>query len=158
MKVDRLDDNIIVFLNKYYIKDLDYDDIKVIEQELKPLFKKLEGHHIKIKGYYDVFIYKDTNYGIIIELTSNNLGYEDFNEVIDMRILTKNVKFLYKVDDIIPLDIKYDLYLYKKDLYLDILEDINDKSMAYLIENSKIIYKDMDIIKKCGRVLKEYML
>ncbi len=158
MKVNKINDIIIVFLNKYYINNQNYDDIKVIEKELKKLFKKLEKHNIKIRGYYDVFIYKDDNYGIIIELIGNNLGYEDFNDIIDMRIVMKNTKFLYQIDDIIKLDVKYNLYSYKNNIYIDILNKIDNKNMSYLIENSKIIYKDVDIIKKCGRVLKEYML
>ena len=158
MKVNKINDIIIVFLNKYYINNQNYDDIKVIEKELKALFKKLEKHDIKIKGYYDVFVYKDNNYGIIIELIENNLGYEDFNDIVDMRIIIKNVKFLYQIDDIIKLDIKYNLYSYKNNLYIEILDKIDNKNMSHLLEYSKIIYKDMDIIKKCGRVLKEYML
>ncbi len=158
MKVNKIDDIIIVFLNKYYIQNQDYDDIKVIEKELKELFKKLEKRHIKVKGYYDVFIYKDNNYGVVIELIENNLGYDDFNDIIDMRIITKNVRFLYKIDDILKLDTTYNLYLYKNDLYIDILGEIDDSNMSHLLESSQIIYKDMDIIKKCGRVLKEYML
>ena len=148
MKVDIVDDNIIVFLNKYITKDLDYNDSKVLEVELKNIFDKLNLYHgIKIKGYYDVHIYIDNNYGIIVELIKDDIDYVDYDEVIDMKILINNVKFLYKIDDIFEFN---DLiYLYKNSLYLDPSNiDIS------LFEHSKIVYKNVDEIRKYGRILK----
>ena len=149
MKVTKINDIIIVFLNKFNNYNLDEDNFKDI-------IKILEHHNIKIKGYYDAYIYEDNNYGVVIELIENNLGYDDFNDIIDMRIVVKHTNFLYKIDDILPIKAKYKLYS-NKDLYMEIIE-IDDKNMAYLIENSQIIYKDTNIIKKYSRVLKEYML
>lgn len=149
MKVTKINDIIIVFLNKFNNYNLDKDNFKDI-------IKILEHHNIKVKGYYDAYIYKDNNYGIVIELIESNLGYDDFNDIIDMRVVVKNTNFLYKIDDLIPIKGKYRLYS-NKDLYMEIIE-IDDKNMAYLIENSQIIYKDTNIIKKYSRVLKEYML
>ena len=149
MKVDIVDDNIIVFLNKYIIRDLDYNDSKVLEVELKNIFDKLNLYDgIKIKGYYDVHIYIDNDYGIVIELIKDDIDYIDYDEVIDMKILINNVKFLYKIDDIFGFS---DLiYLYKNSLYLDPTNiDIS------LFEHSEIVYKNTDEIRKYGRILKK---
>ena len=149
MKVDIVDDNIIVFLNKYIIRDLDYNDSKVLEVELKNIFDKLNLYHgIKIKGYYDVHIYIDNDYGIVIELIKDDIDYIDYDEVIDMKILINNVKFLYKIDDIFGFSGL--IYLYKNSLYLDPTNiDIS------LFEHSEIVYKNTDEIRKYGRILKK---
>lgn len=155
MKIEIIGDNIIVFLNKYITNNLDYRDSKVLESELKKIFDKLEKiYNIKIKGYYDVDLYIDNNYGIIMELDEDDIGYNDFDEIIDMRIRTINTRLLYKIDDILPLNIKHTIYLYKKNLYLEIDENINNIEMGKILENSEIIYKNTDDIIKYGKVLK----
>lgn len=155
MKVDIVDDNIIVFLNKYLTKDLDYNDSKVLEIELKKIFDRLEYlYNIKIKGYYDIYIYIDNNYGIVMELVSDSIDYMDYDEVIDMKIIVNNVKLLYKVDDIINIDIPYKVYLYKNNLYLDI-DSIDNIGLGNLLEHSNIIYKNVDEIRYYGHILKK---
>ena len=154
MKVDIVDDNIIVFLNKYLTKDLDYNDSKVLEIELKKIFDKLEYlYNIKIKGYYDIYIYIDNNYGIVMELVSDSIDYMDYDEVIDMKIIVNNVKLLYKVDDILTIDIPHKVYLYKNNLYLDI-DNIDNIGLAYVLEHADIVYKNVDEIRYYGRILK----
>ena len=149
MKVDIVDDNIIVFLNKYVIKNVDYNDSKVLEVELKNIFDKLNLYHgIKIKGYYDVHIYIDNNYGIIIELIKDDIDYVDYDEVIDMKISINNIEFLYKIEDIFKFNKLGKIYLYKNELYLDPSNmDIS------LFEHSEIIYKNINNIIKYGRIL-----
>nr|MBP3259297.1 hypothetical protein [Bacilli bacterium] len=150
MKVDIVDDNIIVFLNKYITKDLDYNDSKVLEVELKNIFDKLNLYHgIKIKGYYDVHIYIDDNFGIIIELIKDDIDYIDYDDIIDMKISINNVKLLYKIEDIFMFNKLGSIYLYKNNLYLE--PNIYD---IYLFENSEIVYKNIDDIRKYGRILK----
>ena len=150
MKVDIVDDNIIVFLNKYITKDLDYNDSKVLEVELKNIFDKLNLYHgIKIKGYYDVHIYIDNNYGVIIELIKDDIDYVDYDEVIDMKISINNIKLLYKIEDIFKFNKLGKIYLYKNELYLEPSNmDIS------LFEHSEIIYKNINNIIKYGRILK----
>ena len=150
MKVDIVDDNIIVFLNKYVIKNVDYNDSKVLEVELKNIFDKLNLYHgIKIKGYYDVHIYIDNNYGIIIELIKDDIDYVDYDEVIDMKISINNIEFLYKIEDIFKFNKLGKIYLYKNELYLEPSNmDIS------LFEHSEIIYKNINNIIKYGRILK----
>ncbi|MBR1377244.1 MAG: hypothetical protein IJ565_05515 [Bacilli bacterium] len=156
MKIEFVDDNIIVFLNKYITKDLDYKDKKVLETELRNIFDKLKNYYnIKIKGYYDVYIYIDFNYGAILELKEDDLGYLEYDDtLIDMRIMVNNIEMLYKVDDILLLDIPYNLYLYKGNFYIEPLDRVNNISMGKLLENSEIIYKGVEDIKRYGKVLK----
>jgi hypothetical protein len=150
MKVDIVDDNIIVFLNKYVNKNVDYNDSKVLEVELKNIFDKLNLYYgIKIKGYYDVHIYIDDNYGIIIELIKDDIDYIDYDDIIDMKISINNIKLLYKIEDIFMFNKLGKIYLYKNNLYLE--PNIYDIS---LFESSEIIYKNISDIRKYGRILK----
>ena len=155
MKIEVIDDNIIVFLNKFIVNNLDYRDSNVLESELKKIFDKLNKlYNIKIKGYYDVNLYIDNNYGIILELIKDDIGYDDFDEVIDMRILTYDINLLYKIKNLIPLEIKHKIYFYRNNLYLEIDENIDSIKMGKILENSEIIYKNTEDIIKYGKVLK----
>ena len=147
MKISVVDDNIIVFLNKY-ISNIDYNDSKELEKFIKKIIDKLDNYGVIKKGYYDTHIYVDNDYGIIIELSKDSLDYMDLDDVIDMKITISKVKLLYKINDI------YDgkIYLYKNSLYLDPINiDIN------LYEHSEIIYKNVDEIRKFGRILKSML-
>ena len=156
MKIELSNDNIIVFLNKYMAKNINYKDSKVMEKELKVIFDKLEKYYnIKIKGYYDVYIYIDNNYGVILELISDDTYYLEYDDtLIDMRITIRNINVLYKIDDFIKLNIPYKLYFYKNNLYLELLSAVDDILEGNILENSEIIYKDIDNIKKYGHILK----
>ncbi len=155
LKVIIEDDNIILFLNKYITLGVDYSDSKVLENHLKKIFIKLNDYYdIKIKGYYDVAIYIDKNYGVVIELIKDE--YDNYFDSVDMRIMTHNVNLLYKIDDINKYK-DYKIYLYKDDFYLELNGNINDIEMGILLEHSKIIYKDLDIIKRNGHILKNML-
>jgi hypothetical protein len=141
MKVEIVDDNTIVFLNKYITKNLDYKDSKVLEPFLKKVFYKLELYYdIRIKGYYDVYIYVDNNYGAIFELVKDDLDYLEYDDsLIDMKIIVSDVKSLYKLNDVINLKVPYTLYNYKNNIYLDLDVDIDNIDEGYLLENSILI-------------------
>lgn len=157
MKIEISNDNIVVFLNKYITRNINYKDSKVMESELKDIFDKLEKYYnIKIKGYYDVCIYIDNNYGAILELTKDDMDYLEYDDtLIDMRIVIKNTNILYKIDDFMKFNIPYKVYFYKDNFYLELLGNIDDITEGKILENSEIIYKDIDIIKKYGHILKK---
>lgn len=157
MKVEFVDDNIIVFLNKYITKNLDYKDKIVLEKELKNIFDKLNNfYNVKIKGYYDIHIYIDDNYGAILELIENEMDFLEYDDnLIDMRIIVTNVEFLYRIEDVINLDKEYNIYLYKDNMYLEILDEVDDIEEGCILENSEVVYKNIDEIKKYGKILKK---
>ena len=156
MKVEFVDDNIIVFLNKHITKNLDYKDTTILENELRNIFDKLNNYYdIKINGYYNVHIYIDDNYGAILELVQNDMDFLEYDDsLIDMRIIITNVKLLYKIEDLINLDVDNNVYLYKGNMYLELLGKLDDIKEGYLLENSRVIYKKMDEIRKYGKILK----
>ena len=146
MKVFIDDDDIIVFLNKY-VSLLDYNNSKELENELKKIFDKLNKYYnIFITGYYDVTIYVDNNYGYIIKLSL----IDECSNFIDMRIIIKNVNLLYKIEDILPFYLKHNIYFYNSDMYLEVVNDIDDIEMSKIIENSNVIYNDVNRIKEDG--------
>ena len=130
-----------------YLGFFNEDDI---EESFKNLFLKLKKYYkITPKGYYIINLYKDPYYGAIIDLEKEDLEYSDyFGNQVDMKINTINHDFIYKLEDyfMIPKSIlkKSILMTNKKDLYLKINKPLNYKELAYLMENTKIIYKDIE--------------
>lgn len=122
-----------IYLNKDYLKYKNYN-ISKIEENFKQIFETLKYcYNIEINGFYDIDVYIDKNYGIIIEMKKEDIDF-DFYDQVDMKISFHNQKFLYQIDDIK----KYKkIYKYKNKFYTN----------KYDIEHSIPIYKTNDILK-----------
>lgn len=147
MKIVNQDENCMtIFLNKNYIKDLNFDIKKDLEDYFKKMFLKLKRHYdINISGYYNIEVYIDDNYGLIMKLNKEEIEYYDyFDNQIDMRIVIKNNKFLYRVmDPFIMNDIlDHNIYLYKDRYYIDLINSVDEKIMMKIIEFSDILFDD----------------
>jgi len=147
MKLESIGNKLVIYL--YNINNLDFKNKKDLEEYFKVLFKKLkEIYNIKISGYYNINVYIDNIYGIIIELEKEQLDYYDyFNNQVDMHILTEDTKFLYLIEDYFPfINLKnIEIYKYKNKIYILPLENTN---LIYILENSKLVYKEtLDILK-----------
>ncbi len=148
MKVEKLDDDkLIVFLNNIYLKKNNFTLKNNVEKYFKNLFLKLsEVYDIKIKGFYDITIYQDNLFGVILEINKEDIDfYGYYDDHIDMKIkIMKKEKFVFKLDRFSMIDssvLNYcKLYGFKKDLYIVPKKTISDLSLALLLENSKIIY------------------
>lgn len=160
MKIVNLDENCMtIFLNKFYLKDSNFDIKKDLESYFKNLFSKLKKHYnINISGYYNIDVYIDDNYGLVMNLKKEEIEYYDyFDNQIDMRIALKNNKFLYSVIDLfmindilVPNNI---VYLYKGKYYIDIMDNINAEMMMKLVEFSNIIFdEEVDDIRKSKKI------
>lgn len=137
-------DNFILFFNRF---DGDVD-LENIEEAFKKIFLRLNKYYdINIEGFYNVIVYKDDNYGIVLESKVED-GYS-FYKQIDMHVILENKKFLYKIND---TNIKGKKYFYNNDIYLEVLS-LNDDEMLNLIENSEVIYKNVDIIRIKGKLI-----
>lgn len=151
------EDNITIQLNDFYITELDLEQKDNLEQYFKQLFLRLHQFYgIKIKGYYNIIVYHDQQYGLVISLQKEAIDYYDFfdNEV-DMRIIIDRGKhFLYQIDDYFFLDEEMkkvvNLYSYQKKLYLQVKEKLKPVKLGYLLEHSKLIYQNTDMILKRG--------
>ena len=85
------------------------------DQELSDYLKSVfeiikEKNQFDIYGYYDVLIYKDINYGLIIKLDKEELEYFNcYNKQIEMKIvIAEEPNILYCIDNLKIL--KYKIY------------------------------------------------
>lgn len=155
MKLESKENILIIYLKKQLIDTIDFTKKNELEKYFKELFLKLkEYYNIKINGYYNINVYIDEFYGVVLELQKEELDYyEYFDNQVDMHILTEEVQFLYLIEDyfiINELNISK-LYYYKDKYY--ILPNINT-DYNYLLENSEVVYKNTKEIIKFGRVIK----
>ncbi len=156
-----IDENIVFFLNKIYLDNIDIKDESLIEKKLIKLINKIQKqYNIDLNGYYNVYIYKDKNYGLIIEMEKEKLDYLDyFNNQIELNIEIIEDTFLYKIDNIFTIDKtlleKLIIYINKDEIYLKIKENINDIELGQIIENSQIIYGNKaKSIKKQSKIIR----
>lgn len=141
------EDNVVLYINNLYLDKIIFDDKEELERYFKKLFGRLKKYHkINIRGYYNIRVYVDNFYGIIIHLQRENIDYCDyFGNQVDMRItVEKNNCFLYRVNDFFAIDKetlkKVDIFKYKDNFYIKINKSIDNKEIAKIIENSIIIY------------------
>jgi len=133
MKIINDDNKIIVFLSNNKILDLEIDEY---EEYIKELINELEKEFSE--EYDEIWIYEDSNYGIILEFKNNDY----FNYEIKInKFKTKN--FLYKIDfNFIDEYIKENskIYILNNDIYLKIDKKIDNKYFYKILEYSEIIY------------------
>lgn len=143
MKIEYYSDKIVTYLINRHIK-LEVEDIKQLLYDV--LNNLIENYNVDIRNNYDINIYINDLYGIVVELVKiNSDSHDDFNS-IGLNIVDEKL-FLYEIDD--PLDyIGNEIYYYDDKFYLNIKNiDIN------LFENVKIIYDDY-VYKVLGRGVK----
>jgi len=163
MKVNIIDDNnVIVFLNKFNIKSIDFKNRENIEKNFRNIFLKLKHiYKLDIKGYYDIKIYIDKYYGVVLQINYEEIEYIDYQDSqIDMRVnIISDNEFLYKIEDIFIIDEKIfkdiDIYIFKEEYYIKIKKDLNDYDMAFILESSNLIYDNItfDILKLGNKML-----
>lgn len=133
-----------IYVKKSLIEDIDFSIKDDIEKYLKKLFKILKDKYsLVIEGFYDITVYIDKYYGIVLHLEEEKLDYyEYYKNQVDMRLITIDTEFMYEVDDI-PTNIldKVNIYTKNNNIYLTIKKDLTNLEMMNLIENSKVVYK-----------------
>ena len=127
MKVMKYKNSIIVYIYNKKIKDIK-DTIKTILESLRKYY------NYEINNSYNLKLYTNKYYGMIVEIIENDDDSIDKNIVnINLKIL-KDTLFLYEVND--PLDyLKNEIYYYDNKYYINIKE----KNMS-ILENSNLIY------------------
>lgn len=132
-----------IYIKKQLINNIDFKDKDSIEKYLKKLFKILKDKYdIIIEGYYNIIIYIDKYYGVLLNLEKEDLEYYDYyKNQVDMKIKIRNCDFLYLVDDI-PFELFDKIKIVYKDnnIYIKIEEKLNELEMMKLMEYSKISY------------------
>lgn len=161
MKVSIIDDdNIIVFLNTFNTKNIDFENKGNIEKNFKKIFLKLKYiYKLNIKGYYNINIYKDKLYGAILKIEHEDIEYFDyFDSKVDMRVNVISNTFLYKIKDILelPKNLKENvtIYLFQDEFYIFLNRDLSNYNFSLLIEMSDIVYGNItNDILRLGRII-----
>ena len=155
MKIIVNDDiNMIIFLNKIYLNQIDFEDKEKLEIYFHKLLKTLkEFYKININGYYEINVYVDNNYGVFLELKKEEIEYFSYYEdEVDMQLIVHNTVFLYEIEDYFwiekELKNKILLYKYNKKIYMVINHNVDDILLGKIIENSNLKYKDNQKIIK----------
>lgn len=147
-----------IYLNSFYVDKLDFNNKDTLEKYFKNLFFKLKDlYYFDIVGFYNIIVYIDKYYGIILKIIKEDLDYLDyFGSQIDMQINIKNINFLYKINDIFNFDMNLSksgkIYKLNNDFYFKLNKEISNIEFGKLLENSTIIYEEEVLIK-----LKEIM-
>lgn len=149
MKIDTENNNLIVFLNKFYADNINLEVKKEMETYFKQLFIKLNDVcEIDISGSFDITIYKDINYGVVLEIKKDDNDYFDYSfGQVDMRISSySDNMIIYELDNV---DLEffnnqdYLIYQYGGKLYLKIIGIVGFTELGRVIENSRIIFGKM---------------
>ena len=144
MSIKFIDELILdIYIKKELIDNIDFNNKNDLEKYLKKLFKVLKSKYdVVIEGFYDVTVYIDKYYGVIIHLEKDNIEYYDyFKNQVDMRIITRDTDFLYLVEDI-PNNLlnKMDIIVINNQIHLKIKEELNKVEMMRLLEISKVVF------------------
>ena len=137
MKIDFIDDKIIIYLRDIFFND----DIKSATMDVKNIFIRLISYyHIKLSGLYDVYAYENNKYGTILEIIKKeNLFNPD---IIDIKIkLFKNNNFYFKTKDFFIISNYNNIYYDNNYYYININ---NIDNIIKVIEFGDIIYNKKD--------------
>lgn len=139
MKVEIIDDdNYRVFINSNYQSFLNIEDKDEIGKYIKQIILKMKKiYNILLEGFYEVHVYIVKFIGVILEI-KNIDSY--LSKSVDLKIIVHNDEEMFlKV-------LRYELIKDYSNLkylnnyfYLDI-DDILEKDIYNLIENSRIVY------------------
>ena len=156
MKVVINDDFIVLCLNRFYIKSIDFNDKEILQNYIKKLLLKLQDKYsLEFIGYYNITIYVDKNYGVIIEVKKEQLEYLDyFGSTLEINTRILEDSFLYEVSSVDFSD-NYLIYTLNGKIYIRIKKIISNVQMGTILEKvNKIIYgKERKKITKKAKVL-----
>lgn len=159
MKIVFENDNIKVYLNKIYLKQLDINNRIVLEEYLREIFLKLRNNYqIKLNGYYGLKILYDKFYGLELVFNKYSFEYIDlFESQVDLDLtIDKTNFFLYEIEDPFIIDNKLlpkiIIYMYNDKIYLKLRSDISTLEMGRLLEFSNLISGNkVDLIINKGK-------
>lgn len=161
MKLVFLDsENMLLFLNQVGSNSLDFSSVDTLEDQLRNLLMKLKQiYHLKISGYYSIYVSKDALYGMILKIHREDLDeFDYFHDEIEICLhIEKNTNILYKIED--PFDIcieflkEMKLYFYENSFYLDITGEITQDKLGQLLEFVEPIACGTKEILKYGKTI-----
>lgn len=155
MRISIIDNDILIYINNNLI-NIDFEDLDTTKEYFKELFLKIKDK-VEINGFYFVNVYKDDLYGIVIELTKEEMDYLDYyTDEVDMHITLNENTFLYEIEDIFlnkEIIKNSKIIYYNKKIYLKLKNNIDENIKGYLYEFSNLVYKDTNNILNYGKEL-----
>ena len=137
--------DIIIYISKQYVEKNNLNEGKNIKKFINILKNK---YNLELYGYYEIKIYIDENYGIIMKLIKNELEYLDYlNNELEININIIEDSFLYQIEDLWLLKkIKDNIVIYKcfEKIYIEI-NKISNIFLPSIIENSTIIFGEQAV-------------
>lgn len=156
MRIEIETKKIVVYLKKETTGKIDFTNIDYLENYFKELLLKLRDiYNLDIKGFYNVKVYIDELYGMVLELEVEDIDYGDYYNQIELRIIPVYTTFLYQIDDIF-LNLDMQTILYHNHFYLKINKSITLKNYYLVMDHAKIVYNNTDNIIKYGKALKRF--
>ena len=152
MKIEKEDNNLIVFLNKRKIDKIDFKDKVLLEKYFQKLFLKLNDiYGLDMCGSYEIILYNNS-YGLILEIKKQDIDYYDYYNEINMQITIANDNdVLYKMNDCLTFVNNCDTYIYEGEIYIKPI-DYDFIDIGIIFENSEIIYgKNVKKILSCAQ-------
>lgn len=154
MKFKIIDDKLIYFINKKCI-DFDTENKESFERYIKNLvlnIKKIYGY--KISGAYNVYIFENKNFGLIIEfIKKDELNF--FPDLIDLKLsIFYDSEIYLKLEDYFLIK-KYKNIYYDKECFYINVDELIKKDILILSEFGDFIYGDnLSEIKNNLKLLK----
>lgn len=146
----------ILFLNRFCFKNDDFNDKEGLTSSVKNLLKRVyENYNLEFKGYYDVNMYVDKNYGVVMEIDCVDNFYLDyFGNSLDINLKINDDSFLYEVDDV-SINSDYEIYVYGGHIYVMFNRIVPSISMGRILENvNDVLYGlKKDRILKSSQIL-----
>lgn len=142
MKIDFMNNTYIVYLNKYNIINFDFNNTKILEDNIRNLLIRLKKYYkLDIKGCYNIVIYIDESYGVILEVSEDDNYYDYFSDTVSLRMKKIKTSFKYEVEDISDFTTdKFKIIINNRKMYLEIIDSLCEDEYLRLLEMSKIVY------------------
>lgn len=138
MKIMFLGDNFIIYKLKNNIDSLSKEEI---ENNIKKILNFIKKKYLKdISGFYNVTLYINNKYGLILEVNKEN-EFDFFPDIIDIKLsLKEDIPMYLKLEDYFLIK-DYEVYYYNNNFYVDI-NNISDLDIIKLSDYYSIIYGD----------------
>ena len=137
MKINIVDDNITLFINKSLI-DFDIHIKEELENFIKKQVLKLKKKGYKISGFYKVMVYQNDSYGLIFDMKKED-ELDFFPDLVDLKlVIFYDSDIYFAVNDYFLVkdyeNIRVGNYWYVNTKLLKVSD------MYKLVEFSKVVY------------------
>ena len=138
MKIVVLDDNFIIYKLK---NNLDIDNLskEEIERNIKKILIYVKKRYLKsISGFYNVILYSNKKYGLILEVNKES-DLDFFPDLVDIKLkIVSDFDIYLKFDDYFLIK-DYEVYYYDNYFYVNI-DDLSNKDIICLSDYYEITY------------------